>query len=280
MSAILFMIASVAYMGAAFAAHCETVPHATRRRRGYIAVSARALALGAIGVHLAGLIVRGIHADRLPIQNQYESMTGVALMSAVAGWMVSWFVVGRATDPPTTSTPNKAGSAKIAGLVAAALLLAAAHGLGVPGQPIEPEAPILSTASLLKFHVTIVIAGYGLSAVGGLLGLAWIVMKSRREAMAEAGVIAARLAFWVLGVGILLGAWWAHRAWGRWWAFDAKETWALILWSVYFVPVHASAVGGIAAARTVAWSNVIAMLVMLWSYFGVNLLLVSLHSYA
>lgn len=269
MSAILFMIASVAYMGAAFGARCADIARQSARgARTFVVVSARLLPLWAIGVHVAGLIVRGIQADRLPIQNQYESMTGVALMGALAGWIVA-----------RTARFRGAG---IAGFVAASLLLAAAHGPGVPGETIETEAPILSTASLLKFHVTIIIAGYGVSAVAGLLGLAWIVVESRRDALADAGIVAARLAFWVLGVGILLGAWWAHRAWGRWWAFDAKETWALIQWFVYFVPVHASAVtgGGRGSARLVAWCNVLAMLVMLWSYFGVNLLLVSLHSYA
>ena len=44
-----------------------------------------------------------------------------------------------------------------------------------------------------------------------------------------------QLAFWALGVGILLGAWWADHSWGRWWAFDPKELWALLTWLVYLV---------------------------------------------
>lgn len=263
MSAALFTIAAVMYAGAA-----ATIGISMRRRASVIAGRAAwMLGATALGAHAAAIITRGVEAGRLPVQNQYESMTGVALFAAVGGLVVARRI-GRSP-------------AIIAGFVAAAALLIAAHHLSVPGRKIEPEAPILSTATLLKFHVTSVIAGYGISAVGGILGLAWLLVpRVRTGAMVGLMASAARLTFWVLGVGILLGAWWAHRAWGRWWAFDPKETWALLTWLVYFVPVHAAAVRGRAAATIVAWFLAGGMLVMLWSYFGVNLLLVSLHAYA
>jgi cytochrome c-type biogenesis protein CcsB len=89
-----------------------------------------------------------------------------------------------------------------------------------------------------------------------------------------------QLAFWTLGVGILLGAWWADHSWGRWWAFDPKETWALITWIVYLIVIHVRMAGLKDKGLTTAWLSVIGFIVMLWTYFGVNLLLPGLHAYA
>jgi ABC-type transport system involved in cytochrome c biogenesis permease subunit len=89
-----------------------------------------------------------------------------------------------------------------------------------------------------------------------------------------------QLAFWTLGVGILLGAWWADHSWGRWWAFDPKETWALLTWIVYLIVIHVRQVAGRNRALITAWLSVVGFIVMLWTYFGVNLLLPGLHAYA
>lgn len=95
-----------------------------------------------------------------------------------------------------------------------------------------------------------------------------------------ATMIVLQLAFWTLGVGILLGAWWADHSWGRWWAFDPKETWALITWIVYLIVIHVRFASGKNRGLTTAWLSVLGFIVMLWTYFGVNLLLPGLHAYA
>jgi len=82
-----------------------------------------------------------------------------------------------------------------------------------------------------------------------------------------------------LGVGILLGAWWADHSWGRWWAFDPKETWALLTWIVYLITIHAR-FGVANKALVTAWLSLAGFVVMLFTYFGVNLLLPGLHAYA
>jgi cytochrome c-type biogenesis protein CcsB len=89
-----------------------------------------------------------------------------------------------------------------------------------------------------------------------------------------------QLAFWVLGTGILLGAWWADHSWGRWWAFDPKETWALATWIIYLIVIHLRFATGPKRALITAWLSVLGFVVMLWTYFGVNLLLPGLHAYA
>jgi cytochrome c-type biogenesis protein CcsB len=95
-----------------------------------------------------------------------------------------------------------------------------------------------------------------------------------------AQLVLLQLAFWTLGVGILLGAWWADHSWGRWWAFDPKETWALITWIVYLIVIHVRIAAPANKGLTTAWLSVIGFFVMLWTYFGVNLLLPGLHAYA
>jgi cytochrome c-type biogenesis protein CcsB len=89
-----------------------------------------------------------------------------------------------------------------------------------------------------------------------------------------------QLAFWTLGVGILLGAWWADHSWGRWWAFDPKELWALVTWICYLVVVHMRFSAVKDKGLVTAWLSVIGFFTMLWCYFGVNLWLPGLHAYA
>ncbi len=88
-----------------------------------------------------------------------------------------------------------------------------------------------------------------------------------------------QLAFWLLGVGILLGAYWADHSWGRWWAWDPKETWALITWIVYLIAIHVR-FGVRDRGLVTAWLSVTGFIIMLWCYKGVNLLLPGLHAYA
>jgi cytochrome c-type biogenesis protein CcsB len=107
-------------------------------------------------------------------------------------------------------------------------------------------------------------------------------MRTRRTLrdLDTAHMTVLQLAFWTLGVGILLGAWWADHSWGRWWAFDPKETWALVTWIVYLIVIHVRMTGLKDRGLTTAWLSVAGFVVMLWTYFGVNLLLPGLHAYA
>ena len=68
-------------------------------------------------------------------------------------------------------------------------------------------------------------------------------------------------------------------AWGRWWAWDPKETWALITWIVYLIAIHVR-LGVRDRGLVTAWLSFTGFIVMLWTYWGVNLLLAGLHSYA
>lgn len=237
----------------------------------------RRLALLALVVGIAGhlfvISARAIVMHRIPLQNHYESMLAVGAMVVVVTLTMS----SRRYQPAIFMIGS--------GLTA--LLIAAAEWLNMPGRLLELEAGILSSAAILKYHVLTILAGYALILLGAGIG-ATVLFKRLAGATLEDISRLHRLqvnlgyfAFWVLGVGILLGAIWADRAWGRWWAFDPKETWALITWLFYLAMVHipASRVQAHRQPTMVAVLHLLGLLAMLWTYFGVNLLMNSLHAY-
>ncbi|MCS7034634.1 MAG: cytochrome c biogenesis protein CcsA [Phycisphaerae bacterium] len=92
-------------------------------------------------------------------------------------------------------------------------------------------------------------------------------------------VVVLQLAFWLLGVGIILGAVWADQSWGRPWGWDPKETFALVTFLVYLIIVHTR----ITVENKGWWTavlSVVGFFVMLFNWVGVNFFLVGLHSYA
>lgn len=268
--------------------------------RRWLVVTGNALLVGAILLHAFGFVARCMIAERFAIQNQFESMTGLSLFAAVVGLVI---MVARRQW--------------LFGAAAAAcgfLVLITATEAAIPGKDIGREAAILNTSVLLKYHVTTVLVSYGLITLGFVCSVFYLAThyatkvfgKDATPTVAVAAVgggaasggdakaptvartlgdldtaqmIILQLAFWTLGVGILLGAWWADHSWGRWWAFDPKETWALITWIVYLIVIHVR-FGAKNKALVTAWLSVAGFVVMLWTYFGVNLLLPGLHAYA
>ncbi|MDA0963853.1 MAG: c-type cytochrome biogenesis protein CcsB, partial [Cyanobacteria bacterium] len=84
--------------------------------------------------------------------------------------------------------------------------------------------------------------------------------------------------FLLLSVGIVSGAVWANEAWGSWWSWDPKETWALICWLVYAAYLHTRLSRGWQGRRP-ALVAVAGFVVICVCYIGVNLLGIGLHSY-
>ncbi|MEO1009498.1 MAG: cytochrome c biogenesis protein CcsA [Planctomycetota bacterium] len=271
--------------------------------RRWLIITGVAMLAVAVALHATGFTLRCIIAERFAIQNQFESMTGLSLFAALAGlgmtiWKRQWLF-----------------GAAAAGV--GFLVLIAATQTGIPGESISREAAILNTSVLLKYHVTTVLVSYGLISLGFLCAVFYLVVSlvarlrgaKTSDDLGSAGTAAMvalhgdegaqprtlartladldsahmtvlQLAFWTLGVGILLGAWWADHSWGRWWAFDPKETWALITWIIYLIVIHLRLVMGRNKALMTAWLSIVGFLMMLWCYFGVNLLLPGLHAYA
>ena len=79
-------------------------------------------------------------------------------------------------------------------------------------------------------------------------------------------------------VATILGALWAAEAWGSYWSWDPKETWALIVWLNYAAWLHMRLIGGVRGVM-LAWWSLAGLLVTTFAFLGVNIFLSGLHSY-
>jgi cytochrome c-type biogenesis protein CcsB len=243
-------------------------------------------------LHTLGMITRIALSDRpWAIHNQFESF-----------FMLSWFGVFLGLVLLFLKRQRLYGAAAAA---VGAVTLLIMNTTPIPSSEIAPVAPILITSRILYVHVNIMIVSYALITLGFIISCFYLATYYLRGnvALAAAGVAGAgglvnptpsgtalqdleraqrvilQMVFWLLIVGILLGAYWADHSWGRWWGWDPKETWALMTWIVYLAAVHLRFVVKRPALVT-AWMSVLGFLMMLWNHWGVNLLLAGLHSYA
>ena len=144
----------------------------------------------------------------------------------------------------------------------------------------------------LKVHVATIVSSYAplaLSAVLGFMVLVLMIIKTQksREAinvrikeLTYINEIAMTIGLFVLAVGTFLGGIWANESWGRYWAWDPKETWALISIIIYAVVLHLRFVPALKSRYTLNVASVFAFGSIIMTSFGVNYYLSGLHSYA
>ncbi len=164
-----------------------------------------------------------------------------------------------------------------------ACLLLAYASLGVDSS-IKPLMPALKSNWLL-IHVLTCFLGYGAFALafGAALLYLWQTRRSRPASLAMPPMDqliyqATVIGFIFLTLGILTGAVWAEKAWGKYWSWDPKETWSLITWLIYATLLHARLTKGW-QGRRIAWLAVFGFMAVLFTYLGVSFLLPGLHSY-
>jgi ABC-type transport system involved in cytochrome c biogenesis permease subunit len=87
------------------------------------------------------------------------------------------------------------------------------------------------------------------------------------------------LGFFLWTFGVIAGAMWAEQSWGRFWGWDPKETGSFLTWVAYAAYLHARATRG-ARGRGAGWIGLWAFAVLMFTYYGVNLVITGLHSYA
>jgi cytochrome c-type biogenesis protein CcsB len=154
-------------------------------------------------------------------------------------------------------------------------------------------------SSWLAVHVTAAITGFGIFFVSSIASIAYLV-RTRYDARLAAGEartdstiarlpsaatldrVAHRTAvfgFPIWTFAVIAGAIWAESAWGRFWGWDPKETWAFIAWVVYAAYLHARTTAGW-RGRPAAWVNVTGLVVMVFNLLYVNMVSTGLHSYA
>ncbi|MFC4850476.1 c-type cytochrome biogenesis protein CcsB [Vogesella sp. GCM10023246] len=150
---------------------------------------------------------------------------------------------------------------------------------------IQPLIPALQSW-WMKIHVPANFVGYGAFSLSAMLGVAQLL--ARRGILAgklPAPDIIDEMMYKAISVGFLfftiatiLGAMWAADAWGGYWSWDPKETWALIVWLNYAAWLHVRLVKGW-RGEPLAWWAVIGLLVTTFAFIGVNMFLTGLHSY-
>ncbi|MBV8815873.1 MAG: cytochrome c biogenesis protein CcsA [Verrucomicrobia bacterium] len=230
------------------------------------------LLITAFLIHTAGLIVRMYLQGRPPVTNLYSSAIFVGWASVLLCIILERFY------------QNGIGS--VCGAVIGFVTLLIAHNLQLDGDTLEMLRAVLDTNSWLATHVVGEALGYSAMFLAGLIGIIYVFRgvftRSFDEATSRSlgrmmyGVVCFATLFSL--VATILGGIWADQSWGRFWGWDPKENGALliVLWNA--IVLHARW-GGLARERGLALMTVFGNVVTSFSWFGVNMLGVGLHSY-
>jgi len=223
----------------------------------------------AAGILLVGVILRGLWAGRVPWGNMYEfSITSaLGILAVFLVWSIKrdlrW--LGIFITIPALLT---------LGMATTVLYTEAAQ-----------LVPALKSYWLVIHVLAAIICGGAFTVAAATAGLSlisdkgWITKIPSRDRLEKLThrIVAFSFPLWTFAV--VAGAIWAENAWGRYWGWDPKETWAFITWVVYAAYLHARSTAGWKHQK----ASVIALvgwLAFLINYFGVNIFVNSLHSYA
>ena len=223
--------------------------------------------------HTLALIFRGIGAGRMPLTNQYEFATSFA-------WGITLcFIIF-----------EKKYSLRAMGTFVTPIVFIIIGYAAMQNKDVRPLMPALQS-NWLTIHVITAIIAYGSFGVACGVSTMYLLREKFKEdeffkkhipSLEKLDIISYRaisLGYLFLTLVIITGAIWAERAWGRYWAWDPKETWALITWIIYSIYLHARLVKGWKGRRAALFS-LIGFICVLFTYIGVNTLLPSIHSYA
>ncbi|GGC13788.1 c-type cytochrome biogenesis protein CcsB [Oxalicibacterium flavum] len=150
---------------------------------------------------------------------------------------------------------------------------------------IQPLVPALQSW-WMKIHVPANFIGYGTFALAAMVAIAYL-LKARGifvdrlpalEVLDDIMYKAIAVGFAFFTIATILGALWAAEAWGGYWSWDPKETWALIVWLNYAAWLHMRLIKGL-RGQVAAWWAVVGLLVTTFAFLGVNMFLSGLHSY-
>ena len=225
----------------------------------------------------AGVIARGLSAGRVPWGNMYEfSITGAlafsgAYLAALRKYDLRWLGL----------------------LVSIAVLLILGTAVAVLYRPSAPLVPALKSIWLV-IHVSAAIISGGVFLLANTIAAAYLYLDTM-ESKGERTTWAKRLpslenldqlsyrliafVFPLWSFSVIAGAIWAESAWGRYWGWDPKETWAFITWVAYAAYLHARVTIGWRGRRA-AWLCIFAGSTFLFNYIYVNIYGTGKHTYS
>ena len=249
-------------------------------RSAFALATATGLTWAATVFGLVGLLVRwyesyliGADVGHIPISNLYEVFVLFALITA----LLYLYIEARYA--------TRLMGAFVLLVISAAIGFLLWYTFSREAHAIQPLVPALQSW-WMKIHVPANFIGYGAFALAAMVASAHL--------LASRGVLATRLpslevlddvmyksiaiGFAFFTVATILGALWAADAWGSYWQWDPKETWALIVWLNYAAWLHIRLTKGLRGAL-LAWWALIGLLVTTFAFIGVNMFLSGLHSY-
>ncbi|HWD91606.1 MAG TPA: cytochrome c biogenesis protein CcsA [Verrucomicrobiae bacterium] len=223
-------------------------------------------------IHTTGLVFRMVLEGRPPVTNLYSSAIFIGFGAVVLGLVLERFY------------KNGIGAVVASGIGFITLIIA--QHLAVTGDTMEMMRAVLDTNFWLATHVVVVTLGYASTFVAGFLAIVYILRGVfTRTLDAETGKSLGRMVYGIVCfatlfsfVGTVLGGIWADQSWGRFWGWDPKENGALIivLWNALILHLRW---GGMIRERGLINCAIFGNIVTSWSWFGVNMLGIGLHSY-
>lgn len=248
---------------------------------------ATALTWSAVSMGLTGMLVRWwesylISPDigHIPVSNLYEVFILFCLITA----LIYLFYESR------YHTRKMGGFVLL--VISAAVAFLLWYTFSRNAHEIQPLVPALQSY-WMKIHVPANFIGYGCFSIAAMLGVAFLLrqqvdrrypassMRQRLPALELLDDVMYKviaLGFTFFTIATILGALWAAEAWGGYWSWDPKETWALIVWLNYAAWLHMRMSKGW-HGNVMAWWSIIGLFVTLFAFLGVNMFLTGLHSY-
>jgi cytochrome c-type biogenesis protein CcsB len=238
------------------------------------------LCWAAILMGFIGLMVRwyesyllGADIGHIPVSNLYEVFVLFCLITAL-------FTVFYEEKYETRQV-----SAFILLVISAAVGFLLWYMTSRDAHEIQPLVPALQSW-WMKIHVPANFIGYGTFALAAMVGVAYL-LKSKSilvdrlpplEVLDDIMYKAIAVGFAFFTIATILGALWAAEAWGGYWSWDPKETWALIVWLNYAAWLHMRLMKGL-RGQVAAWWAIGGLLITSFAFLGVNMFLSGLHSY-
>ncbi|MGB5661696.1 cytochrome c biogenesis protein CcsA [Eudoraea sp.] len=225
-------------------------------------------------LHTIGLGLRWYVSGRAPWSNGYESMIYIAWTSTLAGILFT----------------RKSFGGLAATMVLAATILFVST-LSFLDPEITPLVPVLKSY-WLTIHVSLIAGSYGFLMLGAIIGLINLILmifltesnKTRIKRIVQEMSYISELTLigglFMVSVGTYLGGIWANESWGRYWGWDAKETWALVTILVYAFILHMRLIPKLTGLFAYNIATIFGLASVIMTYYGVNYYLSGLHSYA
>ena len=222
---------------------------------------------GGFALNLAYMIARGVVAHRLPLANQFEFATAFA-------WVIGLMAI---------LLHRRTNESWLGALTAAAAFLILSFAALQP-RKVSELMPALRSA-WFSLHIGSAVVSYSAFMVSACASLRYMMLagkeSSESERLERLDYLSYRMiafGFLMLTITILTGCIWAEQAWSAFWTWDPKETWALITWLIYAAYLHLRLNRKWRGKRTAIYSMV-GIVCVLFTFIGVNMLFVGLHSY-